>query len=500
MMKRLILIFIILVLFSGLSAKEINLSWNIPELQRSAYRSWLMENKETIPDSLSLRSDHYDAAISSPSKFIDSFKRYVALDDVQSSFFAYKPQKGCRYLQLNLQAGTELASTDSSYYFLHYGWQIKGRLSENLSFYSQFWTGHFNNDNQQVLSSPLVDTWIKQQDDQVYLDNLRGKILYEDTVIKAGLGRGKYQIGSGISGSVILSDFCNDYGYWHFDLKLGDFCFSTLNASLTADSSSYLLDSGNDFRYNENKFLTVHDLSWQSANGIKLFVGEEVIYGARNTDLSYLLPVNFIRAIEHNLGDNDNVMIYAGGEWKSGKNLLYANFVLDELRKSEIFGNWWGNKYGIQLGNAVYLAKDKKDHLGVEFTAIRPWLYTHKSYLTRFSHDNRGLGFPEGSNLIQAALDLAYSVTPKLKINSICAFIRQGETGNSYELDYEKEIDDIQNEETQWLAGNPQNRWKLDCIISWQPLAHHWLKTGITSHITDNNTENEFYLSWLTKY
>ncbi|MDP8210856.1 MAG: hypothetical protein P9M05_08575 [Candidatus Stygibacter australis] len=481
---------------------QIDLSWNKPAVQNKLEFSWLQDTDEIIPLSIHPSSPKYDLAINGWHKFVSSLGRYISIKDDKGSFFIYHPGKGSNsYLQVKLRAGVDYSViSDSSYSFSHYGWDMQGRIGKRLYFYSQFWTGHFS--EQSVLvrdNSPLIDSWVKYQDDMMYLDNIRGKLLYSGKYLDAALGRGKYEIGSNIAGSIILDDSCNDYGYFNFDLKLGDFRFSVLNASLTADSSS-VNDSEyyEDYQYNEDKYLTIHKLDWKPSDKLHLFMGEEVIYGSHSVEASYLLPFNFIRAAEHNLGDHDNVMIFAGWEWMCHQNFLtYGNLVLDELRKSEIAGDWWGNKYAVQVGDSFNLGAHR---LTLEFTAVRPWLYTHKSIFTRYSHDKKGLGFPEGSNLMQIATALDLQISSRLKLNSIAAFIRQGERGNNWSLNYQDEITDIDNEETKWFEGNPQNRYKLQGVITWQPLAHHWLKLGVDAELKTDDNSTELYFSWLTRY
>ncbi len=486
------------------SEDQVNLTWNKPAVHNEINFSWLQMTDEEIPLSASVEKGSYDLAVRSWQKFQKSLGRYIARTEKGESFFTYKPVKSSpSYLKVMLQAGSDFSSgSDSSYYFLNYGWDLQGRIGEKLYFYSEMWTGHFSDQADYIREhSGLIDSWTNQTDGTIYLDNIRGKLLYRGKYLEAALGRGRYETGSNIGGSIILADECNDYGYLSLELLLGDFRFSVLNASLVADSISTIhSDNYADYNYSENKNLAIHDLSWRPTDKLHLFIGEEVIYGGHATELSYLLPVNFIRAVEHNLGDKDNVMIYGGWEWKYCQSCLsYGNLLLDELRKAEILGDWWGNKYAVQFGNVFYLS-EKKDKIAVEFTAVRPWLYTHKSIFTKYSHDKKGLGFPEGSNLIQAAAAIDMQLTERLRLDCLVAFIRQGETGNNWEINYESAITDIDNEETKWLAGNPENRYKLQSVLSWQPLAHHWIKAGINTVIRPDEDETELYLSWLTRY
>lgn len=505
-MRRIIVMLLFLAGITAVFAEEmIELGFCTPAVQKKTVFSWLNINTEQIPRELSITQKNYDLAVSSPVKFATSIKKYLSRSGGGQSFFSYylSPDKPA-YLLVKLRAGSDFAFlSDGEYNFMHYGWEIQGRISERLSLYSEFWAGHFSDDDQIVLQhSDIIDSWVKRVDNTIHLDNVRGKLHYRGNYFDAALGRGKYEIGSSIGGSIILSDFCNDYGYLSFDIKLGDFRFSTLHSGLTPDSTSvHLSDEFAGYRYAENKYLTLHNLSWKPSDKSHFFIGEEVIYGAQATELSYLLPYNFTRAIEHNLGDHHNVLIHAGWEcFVSRKWLSYGNLLLDELRKSEIFGDWWGNKYALQLGGAFYPDKLLINRLALEFTAVRPWIYTHKSIFTKYSHSGRGLGFVEGGNLMQIAGSADWNITDRMEINCLAAFIRQGGTGNSWEINYQEAVTDIDNQKTPWFEGNPENRLKLQTVITWQPLAHHWLKLGLKNLIYNDDNNTEFYLSWLTKY
>jgi hypothetical protein len=501
MAKYIVIILILAGVLFLTAEEEIDLSWNTPACRNEIEFSWLQDTDEVIPASIVVAQE-YDLAISGWHKFAKSLSRYISLSDENEVFFQYQPTgRSDVWLQISLQTGADYATmADSTYFFSHYGWSMRGRIGDKLSFYSQFWTGHFSEDSDYVReNSPLIDSWLKHQDETFYLDNIRGKLLYTGKYLDTALGRGKYEIGSNIAGSIILDDSCNDYGYINLDCKLGDFRFSLLNASLTADSSSVNSSAEyENYRYNEDKYLTIHKLDWIPSEKLHLFLGEEVIYGSHSVEVSYMLPFNFIRAAEHNLGDHDNVIIFAGWEWRYNKhNLCYGNMVLDEMRKAEITGDWWGNKYAFQVGNSCHIGQNK---LSLEFTAVRPWLYTHTSIFTRYSHDKKGLGFPEGSNLMQIATALDLKLSERLVVNCLAAFIRQGETGNNWSINYQNEITDIDNDETKWFGGNPANRYKLQSVISWQPLAHHWLKLGIESILQQDDDSVELYFSWFTRY
>ncbi|MCF7919996.1 MAG: hypothetical protein K9N06_08800 [Candidatus Cloacimonetes bacterium] len=500
-----LLIFFISVNFLAAETGE-DLSWNVPAVSSRIRHSWLQEKSEVLQAGAAETSD-YDFALENWQKFSGSWRKYFRVNDNSSFFYYGKQNKGIKFaLNMSLQAGVDCSiSSGKPYNFMFYGLNTAGRIGENLFFHSDMWTGHFSHDNSDIMNnSPLIDGWTKHKDDQIFIDNVKGKLLYRSEYLEAAVGRGKYEIGSNIGGSIILADYCNEYGYLNLDLKLGDFQFSVFNASLVPDSTTQISGSGfADFTYLENKYLTLHKVDWRKCDKVHVFIGESVIYGGRALELSYQIPFSLLRVTEHNLGDPDNMLIFAGFDAEiSSHNRFYFNLILDELRKAEITTDWWGNKYALQAGNAVELNWGFWQRTVMEFTLVRPWLYTHDTMLTKYSHDKHGLGFPEGSNLIQAALEMNFSFSERLALDMNAAFIRQGNTGSNWEANYNSEIPDIDEYETALLAGDPENRIKLQAVISWQPLAHHYLKAGFKDVLdeTAGSDEWEIYFSFLTRY
>ncbi len=397
------------------------------------------------------------------------------------------------WVKFNLQTGMDyVTKKDSSYYFVYYGTKLQGKLGKNIRFQSDWWAGHFSGDKN-YQNSALIDSWYQTSDDnkKLYLDNFAGKLAYQKKYWNFELGRGKHEIGSNIAGSVILSDAANDHGYFSARFELPEFYLSFMNSSLIPDSTA----SADRKDYAE-KYLVVHQLGWKPNKNLHLFAGEEVIYGDRSIDLNYLLPFSFYRAIEHNLRDRDNVLIFAGMEWQYFPNLLlYGNFIFDELKKSEIFGNWWGNKYAFQIGN--YLKIHSKIDFTFEFTAIRPWMYTHKILHDKFSHDDQPLGFPEGANLLQHSAELHWKIFPRFSFNIFSSYLRQGSVGNHFSINYQNRPSD----EANWLEGEITDTFTFKPIITWQFLAHHHLKCGLISEkIDDEKFSHEIYLSYQTFY
>ena len=531
-MKRIIVLILLLYAIS-LYPNSFDISWNSPQLTSNNSISFLEKNLDesklfSLKNMRVLRdSSTFKFALFSWQYFKNSVCNFFSQDD--SSYFLYyhTPDKKLKQLdpkssslpyhsnkvplrsllKFSLLTGSDFAVQDNTnYYFVYYGTKLSGYINRRLFFYGYWWAGHFAGDTDYARSSSLIDSWTQDSSDsdQIHLDNITGKITYigKSDFWSASVGRGKYEIGSNIGGSIILNDDCNDYGYFSNKFDFKNLSISFLHATLIPDSTS--ADAGDDsyyYEHYEDKYLVIHKIEWQPSREFKLFFGEEVIYGGRTIEPSYILPQTFWRATEHNLGDRDNMMIFTGFLWKPiHKNYLYFNFVFDELKKSEIFGDWWGNKYAIQIGNSYFFNEEKDTKLIFEFTALRPWIYTHKIIYNKYSHDGIGLGFPEGSNLIQYSGEFNYNIRTNLNLNIHASFTRQGSVGNDFSINYETR-DESLDYNTHWLEGEITNKLSILPVITWQPLAHHRLKIGLSStQIEDEDMENEIFISYQALY
>ena len=480
-MKKISIIFSLLISCFLSAENFVSLTWNEPQIS-SLYQPYILQKNLNENELINLSPKDDYLAISSPKSLVQAFRNCISKTD-NSSFYSKNIQSAQTSSHLNLRfyAGADYTrnlTTEKHYYYYNYAVLFTGNIKSKLFYYANWYMGKFGLDSDVAQkTSPLFDTWKQQStnDDGFYLDNMTAKISYHSNVGDFTIGRGKYEIGSNISGSVILNDVANDYGYFSHNLQLGKFSLSFMHATLVADSTN--AEIGNNALYYKNyedKYLVVHKLDWNPNPKFHFFVGEHIIYGSRNIDPSYLLPHTFMRVTEHNLYDRDNVLIFWGGDWQiSSSNTIYSNLILDELSKSKIFTNWWGNKYAFQIGNSQKLFfRDSK--ITVEFTAVRPWMYTHKYLVNKFSNEKKPLGFTAGSNILQYTVELNLDLANSLKLDLQSSYSRQGSVGNDFLVNYKNRPTD----EASWLEGDITDKYRNGVILTWQVNHHHLFKIG----------------------
>lgn len=481
-MKNKLLIMLIVILAQSLFA--ISFEKNVI----SSEKSKVLIGSNVYPDSLhKITGDNYFSLQS-----LNNVKSYLkeSLGKNHSiNFINFRDPKHNFNFRGNILGGFDYVSgkKDSSYYYVYKGFRFYGNYQKHLTFYANWWAGHISGNKDYALNNAeLLNGFYKYTpsvDSNIYVDRIQGFLKYHTKIANLELGRGKFNIGENIGGSVILSNNTNDYGYFSTTFNYNNWRLSLLHCELIADS----VDTNYYYKTYENKFLALHMLEWQNETN-HIFAGEEIVYGNRSPEINYFLPHIFWRNLEHNLNDRDNVMIFLGGEKILFSNAkIYFNLNLDELRKSEIFSNWWGNKYAFQFGLKYFLNKKEKNSLTFQFTAVRPWVYTHKDLIDKFSNDGVGLGFTDGSNLIQ------YSFLFKQKIFSgrfrlFSKYTRQGSLGNDFSINYESRPKNTAN----WLEGKITDTFHIDSSYLFHINKHHSLKIGIKFEHSNSDLIEEF--------
>ncbi len=387
------------------------------------------------------------------------------------------------FLQTSFFIGNDFVTKkDSLYNFLYFGTEINANLKDRLFLHTNFWTGYYFLDYDFALdTSPLNDGWLYPNDDVPMIDNVSGKLYYKSDFGTFSIGRGKYMIGNNIGGSVILNNSCDDYGYFASKLEIGKISLQYLHGMLIPDSTNADVTSYKNY---DDKFLVTHKINWKPNENYHFFIGEHVIYGSRNMEFSYFLPHSFYRITEHRLNDRDNVLIYSGFNWRPNQtHLFYLNFIFDELSPPKLFTDWWGNKYAIQIGENINY---NSHNFSFEFSAVRPWMYTHKALPNKFSHNKIGLGFPEGSNLIQFSSELHLQIMQNLELITNIAYVAQGSTGNNFSINYTTR----ESDSAVWLDGDITQKAKLKSVINWKLFGKHRIKIGLEIPDMFNEKDN----------
>lgn len=230
------------------------------------------------------------------------------------------------------------------------------------------------------------------------------------------LGKVNWSIGAGESGKLILNNKLNtSFSSFGMYFELGPFRYHSIHGSiLGSELKEQFRDSLNSDPINfylPDKFFVNHRFELSLSNDLMFHYNEALIYGNRSIDINYFNPFSFLRSQEHELHDRDNVLISLGMSWRipSLSLQIYNDILLDEWKISEVFTDWFGNKHGIM--NGLTWAKHNIQ-LWFEHVAIRPFTYTHKFDVNRYTHDGQNIGYFAGPNSQTFFYKTAYYPNP----------------------------------------------------------------------------------------
>jgi len=456
----------------------------------------------TSMDTLRTGTKGYDALFLSAKSIESGIRNYLSNQPADRFMIAYKPyvNQSAPIFAISVTGGVEYFQQDKDYFlFLTKGLRVRGKLTDHISINGDWWGAQVRGKLDYAVQHPLLDQYYTREPDVIYIDNLQAAMQYSTENFNFNIGRGRLLDTNQITGSLLLNDRGNDYSYVTAIYKLPHFQIAFLHAGLVADSS---YSSNQDIR--PDKFLAMHRITWLPSERVQFFIGESVIYGDRNIDYNYLLPLAFWRIIEHNTRDRDNMLVSGGFHWNITPQVALTNtVVLDEFTKSKFFTSWWGNKYAYQANLSYQVTLPvlprsyQPSRLTAEFTAVRPWTYTHDTMHDKYTHDGLPLGYNLGSNVICYAIEWNYPLHPRLRLDTQTSYARQGALGNSPLLNYASRP----KETARWLEGGITDTWRFQSVLSCRPLTHHWVKAGVQIEQVESETVHPtISLGWFTEF
>ncbi len=501
-MKRnlLLLMFVTLILIVGAKDYVIPL-WELPDIYSKTSLSYLKYNKEVKFKLINKKqAKTYNHAFTSKKAFDESLNEYLVGTTTDKRLLRYTTQDS--YIDFKVAGFIDIRDVENdTYYFTGWGMDIKANINNKILLHTDWWKGHYSGATEIALNDYIVDSWHNHdigEKNISNIDNLKGSLSYVTDHATVSVGRGGFVVGNNVSGSIILNNKSDDYAYLSAKYTMGDFSYSVMQGTINIDPS----DAAYELEI-VDKYISMHKIDWKF-NHIKLFLGEEIVYGNRSFDSNYVLPIGFWRINEHLQYDRDNVLIFAGGSFKVNKSVLYSNIVLDELRKKEIFGNWWGNKWAIQAGLSHNLNIGMKNDMTVtgELTIVRPWIYSHKYYWNYLSHSGETLGYPNGSNLINYCIEINLPINRVGSLDINYNLNRQGSLANDYTWNYADNVPgDREDYKTSLLQGHITNTSELTAVYSLEYLSHHFVKFAVNYKVdSDNIEETTLSCSYMTRF
>jgi len=283
------------------------------------------------------------------------------------------------------------------------------------------------------------------------------------------------------STSMVLSENASAFPYVGWQKKFGRLKFTFLHGSLIPNAVN--IDSSTGEKTYARKYIVAHRWEMAVSQKMNFIFSELYIYGKRSPELVYMIPPILLWPTQHNLRDRDNATMAFEFEYFPFPGLkCYSSIFLDELTISELPNKYWANKQGYQAGlHFVPRLIHRATELRLEFTAVRPWTYTHYFDYNTFTHEGQCLGFYAGPNSQNWLLENRWQMTKKcgllLSINSLRHGVNPLDENNEYYYpigDDANQNYNLRNEDndqnTDWLMGDIHTTtdYKIGLNYTWR--------------------------------
>jgi len=261
-----------------------------------------------------------------------------------------------------------------------------------------------------------------------------GHLRVDYSGVAVEIGREKIQLGGGLDQSLLLgAPLPSNLDYLRLTANLGLFSFSHIHASLLSEpvlgvDPLHPNDQSGPFSTIPSKYIALHLLSVGPIAGVRLSLGESVIYHGRGFEIGYLNPFNFMKSQEQYLRDRDNGNMYlALSVAPVGRALLEGELMIDDYRFSKVGEGFIGNKIAWRLGARATAFPVEQVDLGISYTRLEPYIFTHFNTLNSYTQDRMSLaagGLQPNSYLLEPRL--ALQLAPNLQLRLVAGFGEHG--------------------------------------------------------------------------
>lgn len=329
------------------------------------------------------------------------------------------------YSDYKSQGGTW--KSEKSYSFLG-GWGALVEFEQNnLSFHLDFYNNRIYNINGKpnFFTKDQGLSWYKRVD---YNNNPTGtifdfdvsnlKIDYKYNNFNLFFGKFNTHWGYGES-SLSISNKSPSFPKFGFNFNLNDrinfeYFHGVLKSNVidTLKQEYYTQDIIGGERFpNLNKYIAAHRLELKLLDNLNLGFNEIVIYGVRNLDIYYCLPLIPFWSLQHYLGDLDNILMIFDFNYNISKNRsLYGSFLIDEWMPSKTFSknnerNWFAYQMGLNFSKIFF----NNDTFIAEYNWADHRIYRHRYQINSFYNHDYPIGFWGGPHAEEIYLNYYFS-------------------------------------------------------------------------------------------
>lgn len=325
----------------------------------------------------------------------------------------------------------------------------------------------------------------------------------EEMDLSIQLGREDITFGYGYGSKLILSGDNPTLDFIKFNFDYGVIHFTSLHAS-TVGNFSY------DINQRYTKYFALNRLKLSFKNLFDFGIGETMIYSGRGIELGYLSPLAFYKFIEMDLQDRDNGTLWMDFQTNFLKKIQFqATFFLDENILSNLqYLDRYTNKTAYQLNVFWYSPFNIDDvSLILEYTKVRPYVYTHRNPQNTYTAFGANLGHRIGPNSDEIMFRANYNLNERVRLSGEYRFSRSGkniydENGNLIKNVggdiFLSHPDIVENTTAKFLDGVRINKSHLILGFRIEPIGDFyfdvWYNYIVKKNITESLTDKLSYL------
>jgi hypothetical protein len=349
-------------------------------------------------------------------------------------FYAYTEENANAFVEIlgHYYYGQQFEPYVNNAHLFDIGFRIHGTVFKHLGYNLSVIKGGSAGDRQVAeLIEPRVlhsFKWVEDSENIANYEFTEGYIKYytepaEDMHLSIQLGREHKTVGYGYGSKLVLSGDNPPLDFIEFDFNYGIVKFTSIHGSTVGDFSY-------DINERYTKYWAFNRLKLSFENLFDIGIGENIVYSGRGIDLGYLSPLGFYKFVEESNQDRDNGNLYFDLQTSFIPNLEFqATFFLDENILSNLQNlQIYKNKTAYQVGAFWYEAFTLNNlSLILEYTKIRPFVYSHVNIQNTYTAWGTNLGHPIGPNADEVFSRVAYNLTDWIRLSLDYHFIRRGE-------------------------------------------------------------------------
>ncbi|MCX8480302.1 MAG: hypothetical protein ORN58_00120, partial [Sediminibacterium sp.] len=348
--------------------------------------------------------------------------------------------------------GKYFTNNRQSFYQTGAGINIFGSFSKNWSYQLSFQDVNVKADNLQNALETItnqgqtgINSLPNPQSQNINFSELRTHLIYSFKNGYIDFGQDYQNWGEGVDGKIVLSSKAPTYPYLKVAYKpvkwlKFSFMLAWLHSKVLDSGNFYNLPQPNIGAFRESyvdKYLSTHSIDFQIKKGLTLSLGESVIFSDK-FQFNYIMPFNFFKAAETNLNLGNNnassngqffAQINSRNQIKNTQ--IYATLFIDEIRIATIFDSKKNRNqlaYTIGVNNTDLILSNLT--VGIEYTKIRPFVYSNFIPAQTYQHYNYSLGYWLPNNSDRVLMFINYTPVDKLYLQLRYSKISIGNTFN----------------------------------------------------------------------